>query len=134
VVGDAVNTASRIEQLNKQLGTRLLATDTVVGDLGEFESRPLGRFRLVGKQEALAMVELLGPAGGGDRGAWLDRFAEALAVFETQRWAEAAAAFETVLAGRPDDGPSLFYLEHCRHYLAGAPAPPDPGVIRLERK
>jgi adenylate cyclase len=134
VVGDVVNTASRIEQLNKQLGTLLLATDAVVSDLEEFPIRPLGRFRLLGKQEALALVELLGPADGDARASLLARFAEALAWFQAERWAEAAAAFERVLAAAPDDGPSHFYLEHCRRQLAGAPPPPEPGVIRLERK
>ena len=35
VVGDAVNTASRIEQLNKHLGTRILATRAVVEGVSE---------------------------------------------------------------------------------------------------
>lgn len=34
VIGDTVNLAARIEQLNKELGSRLLVSDAVAGDLG----------------------------------------------------------------------------------------------------
>ena len=63
VVGDAVNTASRIEGLNKQLGTRILATDTVVEGLPELLLRPLGRFLPVGKTRPLRLFEILGRSG-----------------------------------------------------------------------
>ncbi len=59
VVGDAVNTASRIEQLNKKLGTRILATRVVVEGVPDLRIRPLGRFQLFGKAEVLEMVELM---------------------------------------------------------------------------
>src|SRR5262249_40139583 len=42
IVGDVANTASRIEGLNKQLGTRLLASEEVLHELTGFELRPLG--------------------------------------------------------------------------------------------
>jgi adenylate cyclase len=45
VVGDCVNTASRLESLNKQLGTRIIAAREVVEGLDEIVTRPLGRFQ-----------------------------------------------------------------------------------------
>ncbi len=134
VVGDTANTAARIETLNKQLGTRLLATAAVTSGLDELAIRPLGRFVLVGKQEPLAVSEILRhPVEPRDEGL-LARFAEALASFEQGRWREAAARFEAILAERPFDGPARFYLAQCRRSASGAPRRPERGVIRLEQK
>src|SRR5690606_36010024 len=46
VVGDCVNTAARLQSLNKQLGTRIIAAAGVVEGLDELVTRPLGRFQL----------------------------------------------------------------------------------------
>jgi adenylate cyclase len=134
VVGDAVNTASRLESLNKQLGTRILASDAVTGGLGDLLTRPLGRFLVSHKTQPLTIAEVLGRQGDPHDPALLAAFAEALAAFQAERWAEAAARFETTLADHPADGPTRFYLEWCRRYQSGAPLPPDPTLIRLEHK
>ena len=135
VVGDAVNTAARLESLNKQLGTRILASDAVLAELGDFLTRPLGRFLVFGRTRPLAIIELLGRRGDPhDCGAACRLRRGALAAFQEERWAEAAAGFEAVLADHPDDGPTRFYLERCRRYLSGAPLPPDPALIRLDHK
>lgn len=135
VIGDCVNTAARLESLNKQLGTRLLANAELTADLDELRRRPLGRFQLKGKHDVVALDEILGHAeiDAVDRGP-LDRFAAGLERFEVADWAAAAARFTAVLAERPDDGPSRFYLDLCRRHLAGGPPPETPGVVRLEQK
>jgi adenylate cyclase len=134
VVGDTVNTASRIEQLNKQLGTYLLASDAVTAGQDEYLVRPLGRFRLVGKTEALRLGELRGRADEPHDAGLLAAFAQALAAFEDARWKDAARGFEHVLADHPGDGPARFYLHWCRRYLARTTLPADPTVIQLEQK
>jgi adenylate cyclase len=134
VVGDPVNTASRIEALNKQLGTRILATDVVVDALPELLLRPLGRFLPVGKTRPLCLIEIVGRSGEPHDDCGLAAFATGLARFEVGCWSEAAARFEAVLAEHPDDGPARFYLDRCRRYRDGAPLPPEPGLIRLEHK
>jgi adenylate cyclase len=134
VVGDSVNTAARLGSLNKQLGTRILASEAVTGELPELLLRPLGRFLLAGRTQPLGISEVLGRAGDPHDPALLAAFAEALAAFQAQRWAEATAGFEALLAEHPGDGPAQFYLERCRRYQGGAPLPPDPGLIRLEHK
>ena len=59
VVGDIPNTASRIEGLNKYLGTSILASGEAVGDLDDVLTRRLGRFRLFGKADALDIHEVV---------------------------------------------------------------------------
>jgi adenylate cyclase len=134
VVGDPVNTAARIEALNKQLGTRILATDGVVDGLPGLLVRPLGRFLPVGKTRPLSLFELLGGKGEPADSGLLETFATGLARFEAGCWREAAACFEAARAARPGDGPARFYLERCRRHQGGLPPPPEPGLIRLEHK
>jgi adenylate cyclase len=134
VVGDVVNTAARIEQLNKQLGTRLLATDAVVEGLGEVRTRPLGRFRLHGRQERAVILELLAATPRPGEADLLAQFAVALAAFHEGAWGEAAARLQALLQRHPDDGPARFYLAQCRRCLSGAIAAPVAGVIQLEHK
>jgi adenylate cyclase len=134
VLGDTVNTASRIEQLNKQLGTYVLASAAVVAELDEVLVRPLGRFQMIGKKEVLRLAELRGVADAPHDARLLANFAQALAWFEEQRWQDAARQFESVLADHPADGPARFYLDRCRLYLSLPTIPAEPAVIRLERK
>ena len=118
-VGDIVNTASRLQSLNKVLGTRLLASaDTVEGLDGLF-TRPLGSFRLAGKSAALRVVELRGSRAAADvaEEALCERFARALACHDARQWREAADRFAQILE-HGDDGPSRFYLARCNELLA----------------
>jgi adenylate cyclase len=134
VIGDCVNTAARLESLNKQLGTRILVTEAVVDELTELLLRPLGRFLVIGRIQPLRLVEIRGRRGGPCESGLLAAYSAALARFESGCWAEAAAGFEAILARYPADGAARLHLDRCRRYLAGAPLPPDPTVIRLEHK
>jgi adenylate cyclase len=60
-IGDVVNTASRIENLNKHFQTRILVTETVIDGLQEFLVRELGRFVLGGKANPVTVFELVCP-------------------------------------------------------------------------
>eukprot|EP00667_Euglena_gracilis_P017043 EG_transcript_17892 len=62
-IGDVVNVAARLESLNKQVGTQCLISDTVYDTLdgtGDVRpcARPMGRVRLLGRQQAVALYEL----------------------------------------------------------------------------
>ena len=60
-IGDAVNTASRIEGLNKHFGTRVCASANVLQHCPEARVRPVGRVVMKGKEEALEIFEVLSP-------------------------------------------------------------------------
>ncbi len=135
IVGDCANTASRIEGLNKHLGTQLLATESVVEGLNALLLRPLGNFQFVGKSEGLPIVEILAIEGDAQEAQVLlcERFGEGLHAFQAARWDAAAERFEALLEAHPDDGPARFYLGLCHRYRSGAP-PEDPRIIRMEAK
>lgn len=60
VIGDVVNCASRIEQLNKDFDSRLLVSQAVLEGLGEVTptARPLGSVRVKGHDEAIQVYRL----------------------------------------------------------------------------
>lgn len=132
-VGDIVNTANRVQDINKRLGTRILVSGAVAAGLDEFLFRGLGRFRLRGKRQLLMLYELVGRRDEVDGArVVLDRdFASALAEFHARRYAEARLAFEALVERCPDDGPARLYRDCCRQYCESPPSE-DAGQVYLE--
>jgi adenylate cyclase len=132
-----VNLASRIEGLNKAFGTLALASgETIRATDGRFVTRPLGRVRVVGRNEPVELHELIATrdeAGRADAGL-LDAFAAARAHFEAGRFDEAAAGFRAVLtASGGKDQASAFFVRSAED-LAAAPPPLWDGVVVFETK
>ncbi len=116
LTGDTINTASRIENLNKFLGTRLLAGATTVVELDNIFSRRLGSFLLKGKSAPQAIIEIIATRdeASGEMLNLCADFAEALSLFDVGNWSDAATQFESILQKHGDDGPSRFYLKLCK--------------------
>jgi adenylate cyclase len=135
-VGDTVNAASRIEGLSKLLGTRLLVAEPVIAGLDEFLVRPVGNFVLVGKSEALRVVELIAPrpAASAAALALCRQFAHALQIYESGAWCEAAPLFEGILRHAPDDGPARFFAQRCARHAVDLRCHPWTPAIRMSEK
>ncbi len=136
VIGDIMNTASRIEELSKHLDTRLLASEPVVQDLDELLVRSLGSFILKGKTEALSIVEILDrrESASEQQRDLCSRFKKALGAYVKGDCLQAETMFESLLSAYPADGPSRFYLLRCRHYKASAPKPEELLAVRMQVK
>jgi adenylate cyclase len=127
VVGDVANTASRIEGLNKQLGTRLLASEEALNQVQGFILRPLDGFLLAGKSEPIRVSEVLGRVGNPRAGALAGSFAEAFESFQSRCWGEAAMMFEALLrVYRMTDHRAIFWIGH----YCSAPHPSKPPLRR----
>jgi len=135
-VGDIVNTSTRIEGLNKQLGTRILVSEEVLEGLEGFLSREVGKFLLVGKSKPVALHELICRTQDCDESQMrlCTTFAYALAPFRVQRWEEARSRFLGLLEEYGQDGPSHFYLERCDDYSKDPSRAPRDGVISVATK
>jgi adenylate cyclase len=61
VIGDVVNLASRIEQLNKEFGSQLLISNNVWQDLSDVIPRatPIGDVHVKGREEAIAIYQIV---------------------------------------------------------------------------
>jgi adenylate cyclase len=135
-LGENINLASRMEGLNKYLGTIVLITsDTQAGIAGRLLTRFLGRFQLKGFEKAVGVHELVGPPDQAAKHAPIHTaFAEALKLFQARDFAGAQAAFERVLAIDPKDGPAKFYLKFLAD-LHEHPLPADwQGEVELKEK
>jgi adenylate cyclase len=124
VVGDSINTASRIQELNKRLHTRLLASETVTHNLEGWLTRRVCLFLAKGKETGLEIHEIFGTNTLTDNGnhKLCELFTAAMATLEAAQWSRAAEMFAAILVTYPADGPSLFYLDRCRTYLVSPPA------------
>ena len=136
IVGDCANTAARVEGLNKQLGTQLLATRSVVEGVANLVLRPVGDFRFVGKTEPLPILEILAMKDTADDSQVLlcEMFGEAMDILRAGEWAEAVDSFAAILGRYPDDGPSRFHLARCQRYLREGILPELPWVVHLDSK
>jgi adenylate cyclase len=136
VMGDIVNTASRIEGLNKYLGTRLLVSGEVVDQLAGLLSRELGKFRLKGKTQPIGIHELisrLSEADGKQREA-CGFFAEGLDAFRKKSWDEATEKFRRSLETLGDDEPSRYYISLCDGNKINPPEEAWDGVVHMDKK
>ncbi|NNL77944.1 MAG: adenylate/guanylate cyclase domain-containing protein [Desulfobacterales bacterium] len=135
-VGDAVNTASRMEGLNKHLGTQILVSEEVLEQLDDFLVRKLGQFILAGKSKPVAACELICRM---EESTELQKnlckiFAQALDAFQRQSWNAAIAGFNESVKMHPEDGPSRFYLNRCEKYKRTPPDATWDSVVRLAAK
>ena len=135
-VGDIVNTASRLEGLNKHLGTRVLTSKEALGDENGSVSRPMGKFIFKGKSKPVQVFEII-------REHTLSRelqaqvrqfFSSALEAFGDQRWEEADRLFEKVLEMDAGDGPSRFYRKLCAELRQVPPEYGWKGAVHLKSK
>lgn len=137
VMGDTVNTASRLKGASKQYGTQVMMTeDTQKLVTGAMETREIDLIKVVGKEEPVRVYELLGRTGELDPGAIAlrDAFQLGLSAYRDQNWDRAKSDFETCLKIKPDDGPAKVYLQRMQE-LQNNPPPADwDGVWNLTKK
>ena len=135
-VGDIVNTAARLQALNKTFGTSILASRETTDGLSEFLVRELGQFRLPGKNLPTAVVELRGYRNAAATGEQelAQGFADALIKFSARHFSAAHAAFGQTLEQFPLDGPCRYYLNLCERYLAQPPDAAWDGVVRVAER
>src|SRR6185436_10325 len=116
-LGEHVNLASRLEGLNKYVGTETIIsreTRAAVGDA--LVTRRLGKFRLKGFDTTVEVYELVGRRDVDEpTRAWRHSFEQAVACYERGDFEFARMGFNRTLELKPEDGPSRFYLTRLEH-------------------
>ncbi len=126
-IGDAVNLASRVEGMNKYLGTTLLMTENTYDGLAKKEGIiPFGRFKVSGKAESIPLYGIFNePPAAGE----VVKFAEAVRLYQSGEFTAAKAALNALCTGKFETAAKL-YLESLPDSLPGS----WDGSIRLESK
>ena len=136
VTGDTVTTASRLDGLNKHLGTNVLVSAEVIRDLSEFLTREIGTFILKGKTQPVVAHELICRAA--DCADWQRAacaiFAEAREAFVQRHWENACVKFAQSDKLFNGDTVSRFYIKLCAHYRVEDPPESWRGTIAMDEK
>jgi adenylate cyclase len=135
VMGDAVNLAARLESVNKQYGTLLLAGDATVAATGDtFIWREIDRVRVVGRDTPVTLYQPLDEASDTTP-RMLDiknRYEDALRAFRAMDLDAAEKGFRDLAdAG---DRPALKMLERVTRSRVDPPPPDWDGVTDLMSK
>ncbi len=130
VMGDVVNLASRLEAINKQYGTGIIVSEGTAQMLSDgFKLRELDIIRVKGKQQPVAIFELLGSPGDElsfDPG---NIFQKGLEFYRQRNWDQALEAFSEL-----GDAPSRIYSARIRHFKANPPPEDWDGVWAFKTK
>jgi adenylate cyclase len=112
-LGDILNTGSRLEGLNKAIGTRICVSEAIVRGSQQHRFRPIGAFVVKGRHEPIRVFEPVDPERYSDE--YLARYEAAFAALEAGR-PEAAALFAELQREDPGD-PCVGF--HCKRLAAG---------------
>jgi adenylate cyclase len=139
VMGDAVNTASRLEGLTKEFKTDLAISDSVRLLLGdEFLCRRLGLIVLKGKTQATVVYEVLAEKSDMEHSKMsvggVEQYEHAFDHFLARRFTEAEAGFVACEKNYPDDFCIKSYLAASRDYATNPPPTDWDGRIVMTTK
>jgi class 3 adenylate cyclase len=131
VIGDTVNVASRLDVLNKMFKTQCLLSDAAKNVLitkGHYHLRPVGKIHLLGRDESMAVWQLLESiCDEGERAVYIEQsalFEKYYEAYLRQEFKAARIGFEALYQNNPKDGVLAFYIQSCYGYEQ---APPSAG-------
>ena len=138
VIGDPINLASRMEGLTKSYYVDLLIGEDVrelVAD--KFVLQSIDRVRVKGKgtpTEVFAVHQRSDEPISEKLSSYLDRFADAVQLYRSGRFADAEARFTTIMEDHPEDPSCRLYIGRCYLYLANPPGDDWDGVFTMKTK
>jgi adenylate cyclase len=137
MMGDTVNTAARLEGVNKVYETYTMISDStfIPAKQGIFV-RELDAVNVVGKAEPVVIYELLGYPGeiDGEIRSVVERYTLGLRAYRNQIWDEAISHFSSALSLDSTDGPSQVMLDRCKDYKVTPPGKDWDGAFTMVTK
>ena len=131
VIGDEVNTASRLEGLNKYYGTQVLCSESTRRELGDqFRLRLVDRVLVVGKSHPTPIYEVLGENDFQPTRAHAC-FEAGWEAYQRRSFVEAIEGFR---AGADEDPVCRVFVARCEHFAAHPPPDDWNGVWKATGK
>lgn len=124
VMGDAVNLASRLENLNKEYGTKIIIGQATLKELSnEFAYRFLDIVVVKGKIQKVPIYELVAVKGDITSldADFLNLFSQAIDFYVNRNWQQAKSLFTQLLKIKPEDRPCEIFIERCNEYATNPP-------------
>jgi len=137
MMGDTVNTAARLEGVNKIYGIYTLVCETTFKKANQrIWGREIDSINVVGKAEPVTVYQVIGYAEDIDESMlkMTGLYAEGLHLYRQQRWDPATEKFNAALNISPGDGPSKAMKDRCATYKMEPPAPDWNGSYTMESK
>jgi adenylate cyclase len=134
VMGDHVNLGSRLEGLNKVYGTNIIISEFTLAAVGEeYHVRSLDMVRVKGKDSAVKIFELLGPAGEPCPLEYLEQYEKGMTAYRKGDFSRAQEIFSDIQRTTPSDTVVALYLERLKHLQTDPPTSWD-GVYTFTTK
>jgi adenylate cyclase len=137
MMGDVVNTAARLEGVNKVYGSYSMISETTKLMAGEdIVTREIDTIYLVGKFEPVTIFQIIGNKGMIDD--TLEKtialYAQGLRYYKSKEFETALNHFEKALSVNSKDGPSNTMAKRCRDYISQPPGSNWNGVFKITSK
>ena len=139
VISDAVNLASRVENLTKAYGVPLIVTEETFAGLRDRDAaayRRIDRVLVQGKSQPVVLYELLAadePVRCAAKRRTRPAFEAGLSCYEALDFAGAVPHFEAALAAVPSDTVAALLLERARRFADDGGASAERGAVRVEK-
>ena len=139
VIGDPVNVASRLENLNKSYGTSILiGPSTYEAAQEHIIVRKIDNVAVYGKTEYLAVYELLAlkeENHNAEQFYWIQVFEMAYSHYQQQEWDQAINLFRKTYTLRKGGDPlSEIYIARCQHMFKHPPGENWDGSLAMQNK
>jgi class 3 adenylate cyclase/CHASE2 domain-containing sensor protein len=135
-LGDTVNRASRLETANKFFGTGILLCENTFREMGDdLMARLLGKVRVVGREQALVVYELIGlKKDHADRAGFASAFENMVLDYWEKRFTKVGQALTALEQMKPDDKSVKIYRDLVTKITKSGPQHFRDGVIEFESK
>ncbi len=137
MMGDTVNTAARLEGVNKIYGIYTLVCEKTFSKAsGRIWGREIDAIRVVGKKEPVRVYQLLGMSDDLDENLlkMTNFYAKGLQLYRKRKWDEAIGYFKEALNIDPEDGPSKTMSKRCLEYKSDPPKEDWNGAFSMTTK
>jgi len=136
-IGDTVNTASRLEGMNKLYDTRIIISENTYAEVKDFvEVRELDFMTVKGKNIPLRIYELLGEKDKVSEIKMKKKriFEEALQLYRNKDWDNAITKFNTIFEIEENDLSAQLYIQRCEAFKLEPPPENWDGVFHAKTK